>query len=405
MLAPTEPAHPFLQRPPMRITRRVQLAASACMVALLLAACGGGSGGGAPIQRVVVAGDSLADVGTFGMKFTVQNAAAPAAGFPIYPQLVAREYGINSQCNFYVFTGASFAPNSTAGCTNYAIAGGRVVIPAAEGGSASPLSIPTQLATAGANVGSYGRRDMLIVDGGGNDAADLVGSFLGAAGGGAGAVAYRSFLLQQIDAPTLDALLAQPNGGGQAAGLYMQRLANTFYAAIKTHALDRGARFVVVLNMPDITLTPRFRAVLAGVAAANGGGAAGAAAAAQLKGAIQQWIRAFNTQLATRIGSDDRVVLVDFFAEFTAQVANPDDFGLTNATDAACPVVGVDAQGLPRYDFPTCTSAALNAAPPAGASAGWWTTFAFSDGFHPTPRGHQLLADAIERALRGAGWL
>lgn len=170
----------------------------------------------------------------------------------------------------------------------------------------------------------------------------------------------------------------------------MQRLADTFYTAIRTHALDRGAMQVVVLNMPDITLTPRFQAVLAGVRAANG-----AAAAAALQGAIQQWITAFNTRLDARIGTDDRVAVVDFYGLFTAQVANPADYGLDNATTPACPAVGVDAQGLPTYDFPSCTSAALDAAPPAGQRAGWWRTWLFSDGFHPTPYGHLLLADAI----------
>jgi len=383
----------------MQFTRRLGLAATACVAALLLASCGGGGGNssGAPIDRVIVAGDSLADVGTFGLKFTVQNTAAPAAGVPIYPELSARAYGISSQCNFFVFTGTSFQPNSTAGCSNFAVGGGRIQNTAAQGGAASPLSIPNQLATAGARADRYDFSDLLIVDGGGNDAADLVGAFLGA---GADPAAYRSFLLQQIDAATLDPLLAQPNGAAQAAGLYMQRLADTFYNALKVNALDRGARHVVVLNVPDITLTPRFRAVLGAVADASG-----ATAAAQLKAAIQQWIGAFNARLASRVAGDQRIVLVDFFAEITAQVANPGRYGLTNATAAACPVTGVDGQGLPAYTLSTCTSAALSAAPPAGLQASWWTTWAFSDGFHPTPYGHLLLAAAIERQLLASGRL
>ena len=54
------------------------LVAAACSAAALLAGCGGGGDAAGPkvaISRVVVAGDSLADVGTFGFKFTVQNAA------------------------------------------------------------------------------------------------------------------------------------------------------------------------------------------------------------------------------------------------------------------------------------------------------------------------------------------
>jgi phospholipase/lecithinase/hemolysin len=52
-----------------------------------------------------------------------------------------------------------------------------------------------------------------------------------------------------------------------------------------------------------------------------------------------------------------------------------------------------------------CTSTALDAAPPAGATAGWWQNWAFADGFHPTPYGHRLLAASVSRALARAGWL
>jgi phospholipase/lecithinase/hemolysin len=99
------------------------------------------------------------------------------------------------------------------------------------------------------------------------------------------------------------------------------------------------------------------------------------------------------------------VALVDFYADFTDEVTHPVAYGLTNATQASCPVTGVDSSGLPAYTFQTCTSAALDAAPPAGLAAGWWNTWTFSDGFHPTPYGHRLLAASISRALARAGWL
>ncbi|MFC5498327.1 SGNH/GDSL hydrolase family protein [Caenimonas terrae] len=390
------------------MTFKRALLAAACASAALLSACGGGGDAAGPkveIKRVVVAGDSLADAGTFGFKFTVQNAANPAAGFPIYPQLVAQDFGVASQCNFYVFTGTTFVANSTPGCTDFAIGGGRVVVPASQGGAASPLGVPLQLATAANVVGTYTATDLVLVDGGGNDAADLAGAYLGAASGGPGLVAFQGFLSQQIDAATLAATLGQPNGGALAAGLYMQKLADTYYNAIKASALDKGATHVAVLNVPDITLTPRFQAVLGGVAQASGGGTAGATAAATLQGAIRQWIGAFNTQLKTRIGSDARVALVDFYTDNTDIILNPASYGLTNATKASCPVTGIDSQGLPSYTFQTCSSAALDAAPPAGAGAGWWQTWVFSDGFHPTPYAHRLLAASIARALARAGWL
>lgn len=389
----------------MNIQRlKLGMLAAASSVALLLSACGGGSDAGprAQISRVVVAGDSLADAGTFGLHFTVQNAADPAAGYPIFPQLVAQDYGINAQCNFFVSANGTFAPNATAGCTNFAIGGGRIVTGAAQGGPGSVLAVPVQLATAvNAEGGAWTATDLILVDGGGNDAADLVKAYLGAASGPAGVTAYQTFLAQQLDAATIGATLQQPNGAALAAGLYMQKLADTYYDAIKTNALDKGATHVAVLNIPDITLTPNFAAVLAQVAQANGGGTAGATAAATLQGAIQQWVSAFNTELRTRIGSDARVAQVDFYADITDDVANPASYGLTNATQPACQATNVD----PNDTFAACTDAALDAAPPAGAAAGWWKTWLFADGFHPTPFGHRLLAASVSRALARAGWL
>jgi outer membrane lipase/esterase len=349
----------------------------------------------------VVAGDSLADVGTFGFKFTVQNAAAPSAGFPIFPQIVAQDYGITSQCNFYVFTGTTFAANPTQGCTNFAIGAGRIINPANQGGAAGPQSIPLQLATAAQAEGGYTASDLVLVDGGGNDAGDLVSAYLGAASGPAGVAAYQAFLAQQLDAATIASTLTQANGPAIAAGLYLQKVADTYYNAIKANALDKGATHVAVLDMPDITLTPRLQAVLAQVAQANGGGTAGATAAATLQGAIQQWISGFNAELQARIGGDARVAYVPFNADFTSEVTHPGDYALTNVSTPACAVVGVTAFGNPT----PCTSSALDAAPPNGLAAGWWQTWAFSDGFHPTPFGHRLLAASVGRALARAGWL
>ena len=38
---------------------------------------------------------------------------------------------------------------------------------------------------------------------------------------------------------------------------------------------------------------------------------------------------------------------------------------------------------------------------PAGAAGGanWWKTWLFSDSFHPTPRGHELMADVVRKLL------
>jgi len=180
----------------------------------------------------------------------------------------------------------------------------------------------------------------------------------------------------------------------------MQRLADRYYDAVKTNALDKGATHVALLNIPNIALTPRLKQLLAGVTAQ-----AGAAQAQALEAAIGQWVGAFNTRLAADVNGDARIALVPFYEDMTDEITNPASYGLTNVTDPACPAICVDSSGLPSYTFATCTSAALDAAPPAGKSAGWWQTYTFSDSFHPTPFGHSLLASSVSRAIARAGWL
>lgn len=375
--------------------------------ALLTAACGGGGADTTPkasITSVEVFGDSLADVGAFGYKFTVQGANSK-----IYPERIAAAYGIGSLCPFVVTAdqGKSFTPNPTAGCTDYAVGGGRINIPAAP---TSPYSIPTQLATAASVRGSYTASDLLVVDGGGNDAADLVGAYLKAqSDGGASFLALVQTLVPATTVGATMTAAASPQAGlATLGGIYMTALADTFYAAIKTNALDKGATNVVILNMPGITNTPRFQMVLGAIAQAAGGGTAGATASAQAAGLFAAWFKAFNTELATQVKGNASVVLTDFYASFNDEVAHPAQYGLQNVTTPACPVTGVGSDGLPTYDFPTCTDAALSAqTPPAGATGGadWWKTYAFSDGFHPTPYGHELLFQRIALDLASSGRL
>jgi len=247
--------------------------------------------------------------------------------------------------------------------------------------------------------------DLLLIDGGGNDAADLVTAYLRAAAGDT--AIYPALLLTVLSGDVVSSTLAMPNGAAQAGNLYMNKLADRFYNAIQTHALDKGAKRVAILNVPAVTNTPRFQLVLDSIAQANGGGTAGATARAQAKALFDSWVVSFNTQLGVRASGNSAVAIVDFYAAFNDQLANPAKYGLANTTTPVCPATGAGSDGLPNYNFQTCTAALLSSAPliPAGATANWWQTYLFSDGFHPTPFGHQLLADAVATRLRQAGWL
>jgi len=206
---------------------RWTMRAAALAVAALVVACGGGEN--APITSVKVMGDSLADSGTFGLKFTVQGTAPTGAGStPIWPELVNARSALPELCPAYRQGAAGFT--TAAGCTNYAIGGGRINYPQ---DASNPLSIRTQLTRAATVHGTYTSQDLLLIDGGGNDAADLAGAYLGAQTP-AGAVAYRGLLITLLPTTTVDGLLAQgATGAAQAGGAYMQALANVFADSIK----------------------------------------------------------------------------------------------------------------------------------------------------------------------------
>lgn len=358
-------------------------------VAGLLAACGGGDNP-PPVttSSVKVVGDSLADSGVFGFKFTVQGNA-------IWTERVASSVGAPALCPRYAAQSASLVvPNPAAtACTSYGVGGARIN-PADPGADDTPFSVVKQLATL-ASEKPFSADELLLVDGGGNDVADLAGRYLLAIGGntlGFDALVEELLTTQEITgAGTLPAV----------GTLYMQRLADKLADAITTHALNRDASRVVVLTVPDVTVTPRFLAVLAGVELQSG-----QAAAAGVKALVNGWVQAFNAQLRSRLGAQPRVAIVDFYASLNQWVSAPASYGLTNATTPACPRVGTDSSGLPTYDIANCTATLLDTPPlPVGeTAAGWWQTYVFSDNFHGTPRTNELMAQTVVQALVAKGW-
>ena len=79
------------------MANKLKLLAAALATAGLLAACGGGGGADttpkAKVTSVKVMGDSLADSGTFGFKFTVQGSVLTCAGSTmIWPERIADQF-------------------------------------------------------------------------------------------------------------------------------------------------------------------------------------------------------------------------------------------------------------------------------------------------------------------------
>lgn len=376
---------------------------AAAAAAVALAACGGGGSDTTPaakITTVKVAGDSLSDVGTFGFKATVQSSATTMTGpdsTPMWVDWIAKDYG-TSLCAHYRATdttGANFA--AVANCTGYAVAGGRINYPAS---ATSPVSILKQLADMGA--AGYAATDLVLIDGGGNDAGDLFGAYLAASTDGG--KTFFGLLGTVLDAATVQALAAQGAAGMPKAGAaYMQALATGFSKSIQANTVGKGAPRVAVLNMPGVTLTPKFQMVLKKITATQG-----AEAAAKLNTLFDTWVQTFNAQLNANLKGDARIAIVDFYDSFKDQAANPAQYSYQNVTDPVCPPTGQDASGLPTYTFTSCTAQALSArTPPAGATGGadWWKSYGFADSFHPTPYGQKLMSQLTARSLSRAGWL
>lgn len=383
------------------MANKLKLLAAALATTGLLAACGGGGGADttpkAKVTTVRVMGDSLSDSGTYGFKFTVQG-NDPTTGKPyqVWTERIAGLYN-TTLCPHY---GATMAV-ANASCTNYAI-GGATFSPQGAA-AATAMSILNQIKDAGA--AGVTADDLILIDGGANDAADLITQVLTyqatvAAGVPAATaiVPLRTFLLTQIDATTLDSLLGQGSEGlVKAGGLYMQTLAQKLTASVQTNLLAKGATRVAILNIPAISMTPKFTKVLAGIAASSG-----ATASQQAAAMLDGWVTAFNTALSAANSSESRVAVVDFYTEFKGQIANPAQYNFTNSTVAACGLLSDNANENIQY----CSATQLSANIPTGeTSADWWKSYVFANDFHPTPYGYQQMSQLVSRSLAQKGWL
>jgi len=138
--------------------------------------------------------------------------------------------------------------------------------------------------------------------------------------------------------------------------------------------LSKGAKKVVVLNIPDASQTPY------GVSSGQ----------APLVLAMTQ---AFNARLKAELTGVAGVLLLDAFAENQKQFTNPAQFGLTNVKDMVCKAGPTN---------PTGSSLLCN---PSNVLAGDTSRYMFADSVHPTPYAHKLLAQFVTKELVLAGWL
>jgi outer membrane lipase/esterase len=375
--------------------------------AAVLSACGGddGNSGSRPpvLTSLVSFGDSLSDVGTYrvgsvaavgGGKFTVNSSAARN-----WTEWIADDLKLVAPCpaqtgllpNIPGFIGGPVT-NARA-CTNYAQGSARVsnvFAPASATLQAPPfnqvnvglLAMPvTQQIAAHLTKtgGSFSGSELVTVMAGGNDAFMNINGLTAANGGGQAAIgaavaagwpvsaqqAVAAGGTSAVNAAATQAVTSMGETGAQLADL------------VKTQILAKGAKHVVVVNVPDVSQTP-----------------SALGADAQTRALINHMVTTFNTQLASGLAGTS-VVLVDAYTQGHDQTANPAKFNLTNVTTPACSTTS-PANPLQGSSL-TCTA--------ASTIPGDVSRFLYADSVHPTPYGYELLARFVELQLVTAGLL
>jgi phospholipase/lecithinase/hemolysin len=221
----------------------------------------------------------------------------------------------------------------------------------------------------------------------GHTDATVVGAAVGAAAiqPGNSAVASATVYGPMVAKAQADATTAGNTAGAKAGADYLtangpaqvtaMTTAGTELAAlVKTQIVGKGANFVVVNNLPDVSISPSAKAQ-----------------SASTQALIKAMSTAFNDALKAGIAGEAKVLYVDLFTLSVDQSTNPGPYGLTNTTTAAC---GTNQMGT--------TSLACNG---SNVIAGDIGHYMFADSVHPTPFEHSLIARYVSEQMIVKGWL
>jgi phospholipase/lecithinase/hemolysin len=185
-----------------------------------------------------------------------------------------------------------------------------------------------------------------------------------AIGAKAGADATAAGLKYSADHGT-DAVKALATAGAELAVL------------VKNQILAKGANFVVVNNLPDVSIAP---SVLA--------------QSADTQKLVATMVATFNQQLKTGLGDDAKVLYVDLATVSHDQAVNPGPYGLTVTNKSAC--------DLSTAKNPLASSLVCNK---NNLISGDVSHYMFADGVHPTPFEYALIARYVLLQMSGKGWL
>ncbi len=368
-------------------------ALSALGAALILAGCGGGGAGDqtpkASFSGMVNFGDSLSDVGTYkvgtvaalgGGKYTVNGPNSLN-----WTEIVAKTYGLAAPCaaqtglDGLLSQGFAVPVTNIATCFSYAQGGSRVTSQPGPGnkllggGNAvlGQLTVPvlTQMqAHLAKNGGVYSGKELVTVMAGGNDLFIQSGSIPQAI---AARVAQGQTPADAQTAAVTAAVTAMGQAGGELAGY------------VKALVLAKGAKTVLVVNLPNVSKTPD-----------------SLSQDAATQGLINLMNTTFNDQLKAGLAGTG-VVLADAYTESTNQAANPEPYGLSNVKDRACSSAPATAT-TPAPNALGGSSLVCNA---SNLNPGDVSRYQYADGVHPTPYGYELLAKFVLSEMLKAGLL
>ena len=304
-----------------KLIRSVLAAALACAAVPAFA-----QNANSPFSQTVFFGDSLTDGGFF-------RPLLPASVRPVTGQFTTNPGYVWSQylADYY---GTSAVPNGN-GQTgpNYAAGGARVGVNST--GALGPIpSLATQMNNyLNANGGRADAHALYTVWGGAND------------------------------------LFAITSGGANPTTTISSAVAAQI--GIVGTLTQAGAQYILVPTIPDLGLTPAFRAQ---------------GATAQAQGTALTV--SYNTALFNGLAASNlRVIPLDTFHFLQEVVANPSAFGITNITGTACQ--------------PQITANSLTCNPTSYVNPSAPYTYLFADGVHPTSSAHKALADFAISVIEG----
>lgn len=262
---------------------------------------------------------------------------------------------------------SSLVSQLAAGATNPAAAASAIgaAIAALPAGTSSTVLVGTAVATAAAQPGNAAVGAPAVY-GPMVASAQTAATTAGNAAGEAAGAAYG-----KTNGPQAAADMAQ---AGKELATY-----------IKTQIVGKGAKYVAVVNLPDLSSTP-----------------SAVSKSADTRSLILNMVIYFNTLLETELAGTPGVRVVDAFTDLRSQVANPAAYGLTNVTTPACNL-NAPANGLATSaTAENGTSLVCNS---TNLKAGDVSKYLFADTVHPTPYGYKLLADLVTKNLTQAGWI